>query len=359
MKTYHLNNQNGFTLVEMMVALLITGIMMILVMQFVFSQMQGYKREQMVSDTQQNLRTAIDIMERDIRMAGAGIPKVAISTGQTDLPNEVIYPLYIIQGATPQTTANQIFRMASAATNVNDSIIIIYKDPERPLADTVLAQDMPNPTSTIVLSKPNTTTQGFEINKNIPFIITNATGTKADLFMMDNINGNSGVVNLAAAPVYNDTAAGHQVNYLNASSAGAAYLGYKTGDKAFAVKVIRYDFSPDVDNFPITQLKNDDATRATNDAIGEFFGNTVTTAGISAANNVNQAMIIQYSPYLGASASASFTRGMPTSNLYDIGSIRITLTARTSVKTINFGNNPLTRTRALTSNIQLRNYNGN
>lgn len=352
-----MKDSRGFTLVEVMVALLIAGIMMTLVMRFVFAQMQGYKKQQMISDTQQNLRTVMDSMERDIRMAGAGIPKVAISTGQTSLPNNVIYPLYIIQGTIPQTTANQMFQIASAAANVNDSIIIIYQDPDRPLANAVLAQDMPTPASPIILQTPDTSNQGFTPNQNIAFIIADNAGTKADLFMMSTI-ANNGTVTLSGNQMYNNTATGHQINYLDASSAGAAFLGYRAGNKVVAVKVIRYDFSPDVPNFPITKLVDNDTIRATDNAIGEFFGNAITTQGISAANNANMAMDIQYSPYLGTGASTLFYQGMPAAP-YNIGTVKITLTARTSVKGVNFANTLLMSSRSMTTDIQPRGYNGN
>jgi prepilin-type N-terminal cleavage/methylation domain-containing protein len=345
-------SNRGFTLVELMVGVLIMGILMIIVMNFVFAQMNSYQREQKVSDTQQNLRIVMDQMERDIRMAGAGIPKIPISTGWTSLPNSVIYPLYIIQGATLATTGtNRIFNITTS-TGVNDSIIIIYQDPEMPDADGVLMQDMINPTDPIVVQPSmingGSVKRGFPSNGgNTPFIIVDTIASTADLFMATSITGNT--LNVSAANGASPYNTSHP-NFPTAATAANGIGGYASGSRVFAVKVVRYDWDPAVNNFPITRTVNADYIRGTDNAIGEFFG-----ASISAAAT-NNALDIVYLPYTGATATTAFLQGMP-ANPYNIGIVRITLTARTSVPFSSFSNNSMLRTRTMTTDIQLRNYN--
>lgn len=61
---------NGFTLVEVLVAMLIGAIVMTSVMTSFFSQHRAYQVQDEMLVMQQNLRAAMDLMTRDIRMAG-------------------------------------------------------------------------------------------------------------------------------------------------------------------------------------------------------------------------------------------------------------------------------------------------
>lgn len=347
----NLSDNKGFTLVEVMVALLITGILMVIVFRFVFDQMHGYQRETMVADAQQNVRVTMDEITRDIRMAGSGIPAVPIYTGNTGLADDSIYPLYIVQGRTLSAAndANQMFSTASTTTGLNDSIIIIYKDPNKPDADTVLTQDMLNNTDPITVDA--STAAAF--TNNTPFIVTDAAGTKADLYIITSAPTSGDLPHATTNTAYNSISGatiGHGRNFSATASGGATYLGYKAGDKVFAVRVVRYDWSSDLAdaNFPITRLVNEDTTRATNDAIGEFFGSTTNTATATA-------MDIQWAPFYGANSSSVFSQGMP-AQPYNIGAVKVTLTARTAVRVTSFSNNNMLRTRTLTTDVQLRNY---
>lgn len=347
----NLSDNKGFTLVEVMVALLITGILMVIVFRFIFDQMHGYQRETMVADTQQNVRVTMDEITRDIRMAGAGIPPVPIYTGNTGLADDSIYPIYIVQGVSLSAAndVNQMFAIASTAAGTNDSIIIIYKDPYQPNADTVLTQDMLNNTDTITVDASAATA----FTNNTPFIVTDAAGTKADLYIITSTPISGDLPHATTNAMYNGisgTTIGHGRNFSATASGGATYLGYKAGDKVFAVRVIRYDWSSDLANanYPITRLVNEDTVRATNDAIGEFFGSTTNIATATA-------MDIQWAPFYGAGSSATFSQGMPALP-YNIGAVKVSLTARTAIRVTSFANNNMLRTRTLTTDVQLRNY---
>jgi type IV pilus assembly protein PilW len=78
-------SENGFTLIEILVAIAISGIVMAGVYSAYFSQQRSYVVQEQVAAAQQNLRAAMYFMEREIRMAGfdpAGGSDAAIITAQ-------------------------------------------------------------------------------------------------------------------------------------------------------------------------------------------------------------------------------------------------------------------------------------
>jgi type IV pilus assembly protein PilW len=65
-----LSKLNGFTLVELLVAMAISGIVAGAIFTAFQSQQKSYLIQDQVTEMQQNLRAGMDIMVRDIRMAG-------------------------------------------------------------------------------------------------------------------------------------------------------------------------------------------------------------------------------------------------------------------------------------------------
>ena len=63
-------HQHGFTLVELIVAMAMTGIVMAAIYSTYKSQQDSYVAQEQVAEMQQNLRAALYMMTRDIRMAG-------------------------------------------------------------------------------------------------------------------------------------------------------------------------------------------------------------------------------------------------------------------------------------------------
>jgi len=66
----HKGRSNGFTLVELLVVLALTGIVTALIYKTFTAQQQVYVVEEQVVAMQQDIRAAMDIMAREIRMAG-------------------------------------------------------------------------------------------------------------------------------------------------------------------------------------------------------------------------------------------------------------------------------------------------
>lgn len=63
-------NCHGFTLIELMITLAISGVIMSAIYSAYLSQQRTYLAQEQVAEVQQNLRACIDYMVRDLRMAG-------------------------------------------------------------------------------------------------------------------------------------------------------------------------------------------------------------------------------------------------------------------------------------------------
>jgi len=67
-----LKNKNGVTLIELLIALVISALLIAALYRTFIGQQKTYTVQEQVVDTQQNVRVAINKMMRDIRMAGFG-----------------------------------------------------------------------------------------------------------------------------------------------------------------------------------------------------------------------------------------------------------------------------------------------
>ncbi len=73
-----LRNSLGFTLVEMMIMLAILGVSMIWVFDLMVQQQKGYTVQGEVSEAQQDIRVAMEMMSAELRNTGADMPKTVI-----------------------------------------------------------------------------------------------------------------------------------------------------------------------------------------------------------------------------------------------------------------------------------------
>ncbi len=64
------NKQQGFSLTELLVAMVMVGIVMAAVYSTYKSQQDTYVAQEQVAEMQQNLRASLYQMARDLRMAG-------------------------------------------------------------------------------------------------------------------------------------------------------------------------------------------------------------------------------------------------------------------------------------------------
>jgi len=63
-------NEQGFTLMELLVVTVVSGVVMAAIYTTYYSQQKSYVAQEQVAGMQQNLRAAMLFMEREIRMAG-------------------------------------------------------------------------------------------------------------------------------------------------------------------------------------------------------------------------------------------------------------------------------------------------
>jgi prepilin-type N-terminal cleavage/methylation domain-containing protein len=84
-------SQAGFSLVELMVAMVITLIITGAIYGLMASSQSSFKRDPEISDRQQNIRVAMDLIQRDIATAGMGM--TAFMTAFTDLDVTTNAPL--------------------------------------------------------------------------------------------------------------------------------------------------------------------------------------------------------------------------------------------------------------------------
>ncbi len=82
-------NRKGFTLVELLVAMVLSFILIGGIFGAFSSQQKAYTVQDQVAEAQQNARMAMNILMRDIRMAGYGMPDGGITIGKTTYDNAI------------------------------------------------------------------------------------------------------------------------------------------------------------------------------------------------------------------------------------------------------------------------------
>lgn len=134
----HRNPEAGFSLVEVMAALVILTIAMTAVFATFTSQQRSFTVQSRVAEMQQNLRQAVECMSRDIRLAGYGIPDnvvipdTIIAAGVTSIRSlyakdnttgpDQVYILYMFDMDTNQPPAVNTVAMASTGSvNVDNT----------------------------------------------------------------------------------------------------------------------------------------------------------------------------------------------------------------------------------------------
>jgi len=103
-------SEAGFSLIEVMSALIILSISLTAVFATFISQQKSFTLQSRVAEMQQNLRQAVEYMSRDIRMAGYGIPD------NVTIPNNTI--------AAGVTSIRSIYAIDN--TTGPDQIFILY-----------------------------------------------------------------------------------------------------------------------------------------------------------------------------------------------------------------------------------------
>lgn len=246
--TVRLQNSKGFTLMEAMVSMAL-GLMVLAAMASLFKTgMDSTRLVMQRAEAQQNMRAAIDLMVRDISMAGAGLP-----TGGIQLPigngavaskygcdqsgachvTNYTYPngnyMYgVIPGYLNGVEGGAVVPAAPAA--VNDSITVIYVDYNFRLDEWNVSFTTPGSGTGITLAATNPTYPA-------PPAIMGAGGIQVgDLILLQNPVGNAvgEVTGLTASTIafansdpLNINQNGAASNNIKAISSGANTVAYR------------------------------------------------------------------------------------------------------------------------------------
>lgn len=155
----HRHPEAGFSLVEVMAALVILAIAMTAVFATFTSQQKSFTVQNRVAEMQQNLRQAVEYMSRDIRLAGYGIPD------NVTIPNNII--------SAGVTSIRSLY--AKDNTTGPDEIYVLYMfDMDANQPPTTITAAMPAPSAELNVAS----TTGF-IDGDLVLI---SNGTNADLF---------------------------------------------------------------------------------------------------------------------------------------------------------------------------------
>jgi type IV pilus assembly protein PilW len=171
-------DRRGFTLIEVMAAVVIFSIVLTAVFATFNFQAQSYTTQSRVAEMQQNLRMTLDTLQRDIRMAGYGIY------------SDITVPLSVLGGGSG-TVAFRGFYAADGGAGAPDNICILYT---YDVDDTVTALASTLTTSAVSASGPIsglgvTLGTGSRFTPGSLVILSNS--TSADLYQVTGSDNNS------------------------------------------------------------------------------------------------------------------------------------------------------------------------
>ena len=141
-------NTKGVTLIELLIALVISAVLTAGIYRVFIHQQKSYTTQEQVADMQQNVRVAINRMMREVRMAGFGNLQGVLPVsflGGTRTYNDVVNLDTPVAGALTivsaiggaatleaQPASNQIRVSALAEFDTNNKQYIIHRWPRKP-----------------------------------------------------------------------------------------------------------------------------------------------------------------------------------------------------------------------------------
>src|SRR5262245_38537775 len=197
------NESRGFGLVERLVAMVVTGIVLATVYNAFFRSQQAARDASRIVERRQNARLGIQLLERDLRMAGSGFGRMIVGGAYNGQP-------IVIAAVSPGYGGSV---SASDSINILGSFDVV----------TTITSAMPNTSTELKVADAS----GF--NDGDFCIITN--GVTADLFQVTHANVASGKLQHNTSSPYNSPG-GH--------ATWPEPNGYGVGSMVFRVTWVTY-----------------------------------------------------------------------------------------------------------------------
>ena len=199
------SHDRGFGLIELLITLVLSSIVLVAVMMSFFRTARDARTLTEVTDVRQSARTAVQLVEREIRMAGSGWGRLNVygnnSSGQPDTLLAV--------------------RPGYCAGTSNDSLVLVgaWK------TSTTISSGMPNASSVLKVAD----VAGFANGDLI--IITN--GSSAHMMQVTGTNSSSMMIQHNPASPYNNPG-GHNATW--------PASGYGAGANVYKITISSYSF---------------------------------------------------------------------------------------------------------------------
>lgn len=207
-----IKKNSGFSIIELLIAIFLGLILITAIYSLFILQNQSYVNQNLIAEMQQNVRSAMDILSADFRLAGYGF---SIKTSDPD-------PI----GGTYNSAAGRIFAVAPTNSSAGpDSVTIRYginPDPANPNATVFLSNAMANSTS------------------SIPLVVSNAAGFAAGDYVVISDGQNASCLLISGAP------SGNTIPYTNTTSNIFPTGGFAAGSHIYKLKQVSYQISNNV-----------------------------------------------------------------------------------------------------------------
>lgn len=197
-----LKDERGYGLVELMITLIVMGAVLIGVFATFFRSTNATRRMTNVAEMRQNARAAVQLIERDVRMAGSG-------WGRTTIQGTISNVAWTINSINPGYNAG-----------ANDSLVMVGAWQ----ANSTLSASMPTSTSALRVAAWN----GFATNDMV--IVTN--GASAHIFQVTSVTTATNTLNHDVSSIYNSATP------LAAWPAG----GYGVGTQVYKASIVTYKY---------------------------------------------------------------------------------------------------------------------
>lgn len=134
----------GFSLIELMIALLIGSLLMVGIFHVLFGAKESYRIQDELSRTQENARFAAEFIARDLRMAGLrgcrpGLPITSMVNNSGDWRYDLSQPLRGYRGVANYPSQFGVSAAVPAFSNSHhdpDALSILRVEPDQALAVT-------------------------------------------------------------------------------------------------------------------------------------------------------------------------------------------------------------------------------